>query len=156
MSQYQQDQGSRGVLKSSQNVFIPSPGGAICYVWPSCSFKAIIKARVGLSQQCLKGYGKDIVLLNYYHAECLEDHHINTRHCLINVHHGKWDGMLKASVLTISILPIFFCWTEDSRKATFVTKWFHLIYFFSKKEVLRIFGFKMNIFMEVYAINDIG
>lgn len=42
--------GSRGVLKSFQDVFITSPGGAICCVWLSCSFKAVVKTRVNLSQ----------------------------------------------------------------------------------------------------------
>lgn len=128
MAQYQQDQGSRGVLKSFQNVFITFPGGAICCVWLSCSFQAVINTSMSLSQQCLKGHGKDIILLNYYHAGCLEAPHVKTHSCLINVHHGKWDGILKTSVLQSVSCQNSFCWTEDSRRATFVTKQFSLIY----------------------------
>lgn len=63
---------------------------------------------MNLSQYCIEGHGRDIVLLNYYHAECLEGHHVNMHSCLINVHHGKQDGILRTSVQTVGILPIFF------------------------------------------------
>lgn len=155
MARYQQDQENRGELKSFQNVFITSPGGTICCVWLSCSFKAAIKTRMNLSQQCMEGHGRDIVLLNYNYAECLEGHHVNMHSCLINVHHGKQDGILRASVQTVGILPIFCLAAQKTQKSHICYKAVQFDLFF-KKEVLRIFAFKINIFMEACAINVVG
>lgn len=99
MTWYQQNWKNREGRKSFQIIFIASPGDTICCLWLFVSFKATVKTHAGmnLSPQILEGHGRDVVLLNYYHTEFLQCHHVNMHSCLITVHHGEQDEILKLS-----------------------------------------------------------